>query len=309
MKHLTACFVVALLAFACSDAGDGHVGADEDSAESENGCDLDLMDAGEGEAGEIEVDIDDSDAYEGDENDGDENEIEEGDAERDGDADSAENVPAWITIPSGGFEMGCSPNDGGCDDTEKPPHTVYVSSFEMTAHEITQAQYEPFSGYNPSFFADCPSCPVEEIDWNDAKAFCEYVGGRLPSEAEWEYAARAGAATTYYCGDDESCLDGIAWHEGNSGSETHPVGQKAANAFGLYDMLGNVWEWLADCYHQDYNDDPPADGGVWEGGDCSYRILRGGSSCNDAWYHRVSYRGRRDPDDDYRVFGFRCARD
>jgi len=109
--------------------------------------------------------------------------------------------------------------------------------------------------------------------WYEAKEFCELVGGRLPSEAEWEYAARAGTTTKYYCGDAPSCLDGIAWYFDNSNNQTHPVGQKTPNAFGLYDMLGNVWEWVADCRHDNYNDAPPT-GGVWAGGDCFYRNIQ-----------------------------------
>jgi formylglycine-generating enzyme required for sulfatase activity len=211
----------------------------------------------------------------------------------------------WIPIPSGIFTMGCSPNDTKCLDNEQPPHTVNVSSFEMTETEITQAQYEAVMGDNPSSFTSCGGdCPVETVDWNQAKAFCEAVGGRLPSEAEWEYAARAGTTTKYYCGDDASCLEGIAWY---NASCTNFVKGKTPNYFGLYDMLGNVWEWVEDCYHDDYTS-APSDGNVWSGGDCTYRVFRGGSwDYSNLDLLRASLRVRNYPVFGGGSFGFRCV--
>jgi formylglycine-generating enzyme required for sulfatase activity len=214
----------------------------------------------------------------------------------------------WVSIPAGSFEMGCSPGDDDCSSDESPRHTVNVPAFQMTGTEITQAQYEAVVGSNPSHFTSCgANCPVEQVSWHDAKAFCEWVGGRLPSEAEWEYAARAGTDTCYYCGDDPSCLDSIAWYSSNSGSTTHPVGGKTANAFGLYDMLGSLWEWAEDCRHEDYTG-APSGGGVWSGGDCTYRMLRGGSWSASARSLRISNRADNDPDLTYMDIGFRCAR-
>jgi formylglycine-generating enzyme required for sulfatase activity len=187
---------------------------------------------------------------------------------------------------------------------------VDVSAFEMTETPITQAQYEAETGLNPSMYPDCPRCPVETVNWHEARAFCQVIGGRLPSEAEWEYAARGGTATRYYCGDKETCLDGIAWYLDNSGGQPQPVGEKEPNSFCLYDMLGNVWEWIEDCWHSDYSDNPPTDGSAWVEEGCIYRILRGGSYGLGPRALRVSNRDGDYPD----VYllpapGFRCARD
>jgi hypothetical protein len=119
----------------------------------------------------------------------------------------------WVSIPAGAFYMGCSPGDTQCLSSESPRHLVTVSAFRMTETEITQAQYEHVTGSNPSYFTDCPDCPVEQVDWYQAKTFCEAIGYRLPSEAEWEYAARAGTETPWTCVDSmSSCLGDIAWY-------------------------------------------------------------------------------------------------
>jgi len=155
----------------------------------------------------------------------------------------------WVSIPAGGFVMGCSEGDTECGGFgglygETPAHTVSVPAFEMTQTEVTQYQYDKTTGAQPSSHPTCGNCPVEYMarHYQDAKSFCESLGGRLPSEAEWEYAARAGTTTRYSCGDDTACLDGIAWHASNSvqkDGERHPqpVAQKSPNAFGLYDMF------------------------------------------------------------------------
>ena len=231
-----------------------------------------------------------------------------GDDDDDDAVDDNDDDLTWVSIPAGSFEMGCSPGDSDCYDGEEPRHTVNVGAFKMTETEITQSQYEDVIGENPSRFEGCSDCPVEIVSWYDAKEFCEAVGGRLPSEAEWEYAARAGTTTKYYCGDDASCLDSIAWYYENSDDKTHPVGQKDANEFGLYDMLCNVWEWNEDCWHEDYNG-APNDGGVWAGEDCDSRVLRGGSwRLDDSRYLRASIRGGNHPGISYGDLGFRCAR-
>jgi len=233
-------------------------------------------------------------------------ELEAGDVPGEPDAPDEPELPpglVWVAVPDGSFEMGCSPGDSDCYSSEEPRHTVNVPAFRMTETEITQAQYEWLTGDSPSYFSACPECPVETVTWHQAKAFCEAIGGRLPSEAEWEYAARAGTTTRYYCGDDAACLDAVAWY---TGSATHHVGEKTANAFGLYDMLGNVWEWVEDCWHSDYTD-APSTGEVWSGGDCFYRVSHGGSWNNNSRGLRASFRNRLVPDNMGRYFGFRCS--
>jgi len=221
----------------------------------------------------------------------------------------------WVEAPAGSFLMGCSPDDVDCNPDENPPHQVNVSAFKITAVEITQEQYETVSEVNPSYFTPahgfeaCPTCPVEEVTWFQARTFCRRVGGRLPSEAEWEYAARAGVTTRYYCGSDIACLDDIAWHPVNAEEHTHPVGGKDPNLLLLYDMLGNVWEWVNDWYDTDYYsnsplNDPPGPTDGWA------RVLRGGSWLYDPdtkW--TVSDRFLHDPAHSYSYIGFRCAKD
>jgi formylglycine-generating enzyme required for sulfatase activity len=183
-----------------------------------------------------------------------------------------------VYVPAGSFMMG---SENG-ESNEKPVHQVTIrEGFYMGKYEVTQAQWQQVMGSNPSYFKNCDQCPVEEVNWNDAQEFIKKLNAqndgytyRLPSEAEWEYACRAGT-TGDYAGD----VDAMAWYGKNSGSKTHPVGQKQANAFGLYDMHGNVDEWCEDIWHENYNG-APTDGSAWlSGGDSRYRVLRGGS-----WY-------------------------
>lgn len=217
--------------------------------------------------------------------------------------------------------MGCSPGDTDCDWSgfgfgEEPRHTVHTAAFEMTETEITQAQYAAVMGENPAFHRDCGwDCPVEYMPshWHDAVAFCEAVGGRLPTEAEWEYAARAGTTTRFTCGDDDGCLDRIAWFRGNSDGHPHPVKQKEPNAFGLYDMLGNVMEWTSDCAHPDYAGAPANAREPWTGGDCTRHVFRGGCyGCGEEDYDprgtRVSVRNWDGEDIRGIADGFRCVR-
>lgn len=206
--------------------------------------------------------------------------------------------------------MGCGLGDTNCDEDENPRHVRTMHAFRMSATPITQTQYEALTGESPSRFEDREDAPVEKVDWHQAKAFCEALNGRLPSEAEWEYAARAGTTTLHYCGDSSACLNEIAcWnrHEGSLG--TCPVGERTPNAFGLYDITGNTWEWVEDCYHGSY-EGAPATGGVWESGDCTYRIVRGGAwNIVNPGYMRLSYRNRSLPDTKSSGTGFRCVKD
>jgi formylglycine-generating enzyme required for sulfatase activity len=148
-----------------------------------------------------------------------------------------------VILPAGSFMMGSDE-----DDTEKPKHQVALKQFAISKYPVTQEQYQAVMGNNPSRFKDNPKNPVEQVNWHDAQAFCQKLNQktlkkyRLPSEAEWEYACRAGTQTGYYFGDDEKQLGEYAWYQDNSGSKTHPIGQKKPNNWGLYDMSGNVWE-------------------------------------------------------------------
>jgi formylglycine-generating enzyme required for sulfatase activity len=216
----------------------------------------------------------------------------------------------WVAIPGGTFQMGCSPGDGACNDSEKPVHSVTLSSFEMLETEVTEGQYQAGLGSKPSCHyngASDSGMPVECVSWFDASEFCELIGGRLPTEAEWEYAARGGKTTRYYCGSNESCLGSIAWYSLNSGDKKHPVKEKSPNDYGLYDMLGNVKEWVNDwsgAYGADAQTDPQGPGNG------SNRVGRGGSFADPSYvfFLRVSTRDHFDPSGTYYPFGFRCSR-
>jgi formylglycine-generating enzyme required for sulfatase activity len=221
--------------------------------------------------------------------------------------DNLNGVPLeMIFVPGGSFKMGSA--EGVGYDDERPQHDVNVPGFYIGKFQITQAQWEAVMGKNPSYFKGDPALPVENISWNDAKEFCEKLAKmtgkayRLPSEAEWEYACRAGTT-----GDHAGELDVMAWYSKNSGSKTHPVGQKHPNAFGLYDMHGNVWEWCEDVWHSDYKG-APTDGSAWlSGGDSSYRVVRGGSWNNDEDNCRSARRLRIEPGDRINNLGVRVV--
>ena len=194
----------------------------------------------------------------------------------------------FVWIPPGSFMMG---SDKGLKN-EQPVHRVTISrGFYMGKYEVTQEQWEEVMGANPSFFK-AKNLPVDKVTWNDCMAFVaqlnvekdEYTY-RLPSEGEWEYAARAGT-TGEYAGD----LDAIAWYWKKPGGRSHPVGCKQPNAFGLFDMYGNVWEWCQDWYHDNYMG-APSDGSAWlTGGEQKYHVVRGGSFKHDPAFCRAAFR-------------------
>jgi len=220
-----------------------------------------------------------------------------------------------VYIPAGTFLMGAAPNEAEANSSEYPQHQVTLKSFYMGKYPVTQAQWQAIMGNNPSYFKG-ENRPVEMVDWEDAKAFCDRLSQhtgqkfRLPSEAEWEYACRAGTTTPFYF--DETMTPDLVNYNGDYPygdapkdkyrEETTPVGSFPPNAFGLYDMHGNVWEWCEDVWHKNY-EEAPTDGSVWKtGGNRSYRLLRGGSWNYNAVWCRAAYRTRRAPDSrDYDV--------
>jgi formylglycine-generating enzyme required for sulfatase activity len=201
----------------------------------------------------------------------------------------------YVWIPPGRFQMGCSAGDDGCLDDEKPAHEVTISrGFWIGQTEVTQEAFQKVVSKNPSRVQGA-KLPVDSVTWAGARSYCVSVGMRLPTEAEWEYAARAGSLGGRY-GD----LDQIAWFARNSKSQTHEVGSKQANAWGLYDMLGNVWEWVFDWFA------PYAEGAVTdprgpESG--QFHVRRGGARGSLAGLARVSVRGGNVG----AITGIRCA--
>jgi len=214
--------------------------------------------------------------------------------------------PVMVVIPPDTFRMGDLSGVGFPD--EKPVHKVRIKySFAVGKYEVTQAQWRAVMGNNPSYFKG-DSRPVERVNWDDVKAFIGRLNAktsqryRLLSEAEWEYVARAGTTTKYHWGNE---FDATKVTEG---SATKPVGNYAPNAFGLYDMLGNVREWVEDCWHGRYYA-APNDGGAWTTGDCSRRVLRGGSWGGRPRLLRAAVRSRFGSGNRFSGnFGFRVAR-
>lgn len=222
-----------------------------------------------------------------------------------------EVCPALVAIPGGYFEMGASAGDADA----KPLHRVDVSGFLLGQTEVTYGQWKALMGPSSGSISQCgDDCPVSQVSWDDAQMYVQKLSERsgkkyrLPSEAEWEYAARAGGPSKWSFGDEESQLDRHAWYGVNSLGRTQTVGQKQANAFGLFDMYGNVWEWVQDVWHPSYSG-APVDGSAWmSGGDGELRVLRGG-----AWFDKPasvgsSYRSWNTSVIHYYGAGLRVAR-
>lgn len=213
-----------------------------------------------------------------------------------------------VFVKGGSFRMGDLLGDGNRE--EKPVHPVTVSDFYIGKFEVTQSQWESIMGSNPSHFKDCPDCPVERVSWMDVNEFLEKLNDitdknyRLPTEAEWEYAAKGGNKSKGYRYSGKNNVNFAAWYSGNSGNKTNPVGQKEPNELGIYDMSGNVWEWVSDWFG--YFTDTPKDNPVGpENGD--FKIVKGGSWFGYIGGNRVSCRGSDEPVNKRSYIGFRVA--
>ena len=220
-----------------------------------------------------------------------------------------------LLVPAGTFTMGCTASKAwGCLGDENPTHSVTLTqAFYMGRYEVTQGQCVATMGSNPSYFQgasypDAANRPVETVSWDTIQGYLSMTGMRLPSEAEWEYACRAGTTTAFNNGSsDDATVGNIAWYNGNSGNQTHAVGGKAANALGLHDMSGNVWEWMNDRYGSTYYSMSPSTNPLGPVFGMNL-VLRGGS-----WYSytnlvRSSYRTYLTPDYLSHNFGFRVAK-
>ena len=224
-----------------------------------------------------------------------------------------------VLIPAGSFEMGDHFDEG--DDDELPIHQVELDAFYMDVREVTVGQFREFvnqSGYKyggdwdvVAEYSPGDEYPMICVDWNDATAYAEWAGKRLPTEAEWEYAARGGlVGKRYSWEDDESLARDYANYDGTDGKDKweycSPVGSFAANGYGLYDMAGNVWEWCADWYGSDYYSKSPGKNPLGPDSGSS-RVLRGGGWSNYTYYLRVAYRGYYFPHNRIDGLGFRCV--
>jgi len=219
----------------------------------------------------------------------------------------------FVLIPAGTFMMGGGVAEDG-DEDERPQHQVTFSQpFYLQTTPVTQGQWKKLMGENPAFFHECgEGCPVENVSWDDAQEFIKKLNRmeqtdqyRLPTEAQWEYACRAGSTRSFCFGDEEALLGQYAWYADNSQKSPHPVGRLKPNAWGLYDMHGNVYEWCQDWYGE-YPPGPVTDPRGPSAG--KYRVLRGGSWDGEAGDGRSAYRLRLNPGYRYGHEGFRVAR-
>ena len=226
-----------------------------------------------------------------------------------------------VLIPKGTFMMGAPFDESGAGNDEAQHKVTISNEYYLGINEVTQSQYEKVMGANPSVFnasqinGDSSMHPVENVSWVNAVAFCRKLSKlpeeknagrvyRLPTEAQWEFACRADSSTMYYYGENPLRIIKYAWFRGNSREQTHPVEQKIANAWGLYDMHGNVWEWCSDWYGE-YPKDPVSDPTGPKEGD--YKVIRSGSYDGDLAFCRSGKRGRFDPYLNYHNIGFRVA--
>lgn len=219
-------------------------------------------------------------------------------------------VADMVKVEGGTFTMGAtSEQSGDAYSDEKPTHSVTLSDYYIGKYEVTQAQWQAVMGSNPSYFKG-DNLPVEQVSWDDCQEFIRKLNQltelnfRLPTEAEWEYAARGGKMSRGYKYAGSNTIGEVAWYDSNSGSKTHPVGTKQANELGLYDMSGNVREWCQDRYGAYSSSSQTTPTGPSSG---SNRVFRGGSWIHDAWFCRVSYRHFITPGYRYLNLGLRLA--
>jgi formylglycine-generating enzyme required for sulfatase activity len=217
-----------------------------------------------------------------------------------------------VLIPKGTFMMGSPIEEEGAENDEEQHQVTIGKDYYLGVTEVTQGQYEKVMGTNPSYFqkrvirkSDSSMYPVEQVSWEDAVEFCKKLSDlpeekkagrvyRVPTEAEWEYACRAGSKAAYSFGANSKTLGDYAWFGENSGGQIHPVGEKKANAWGLYDMHGNVWEWCSDWYGVYPKGSVSDPSGPSEG---SIRVIRGGGWDDGAAFCRSADRGGRGPSD------------
>ena len=240
--------------------------------------------------------------------------------------------PELVIVPAGFFLMGSPEQEAGRESDEGPQHRVHVSAFALGRTEVTQAQWRALMGHNPSHIEHCDTCPVEQVSWEDAQGYLAAlarktgIAYRLPSEAEWEYAARAGGRTTWPWGNDpaDACAYGNVldlsaqrsaekddWQPHRCSDDqidTAPVGRYRANPLGLFDMSGNVLEWVEDCWHPGYRGAPIDGRARVEPGGCRERVLRGGSWLTEPEGTRSAYRDHQEAHARSLLNGFRVAR-
>lgn len=225
-------------------------------------------------------------------------------------------LSSLVDIPGGTFQMGSTDDENGWAQYTTPVHEVTLQGFEMGAYEVTQSQYEAIMGTNPSEHQGLgtENNPVEMVSWHKAREFCTKLSAQtgrtftLPSEAQWEYACRAGSTTLYSFGDADALLSNYTWYgEDYSEGSTHPVGTKLPNAWGLYDMHGNVGEFCLDSMHWTY-EGAPTDGSAWEPETGELRIHRGGGWFDYPWGCRSAHRlNPGGPDNFCDFIGFRVV--
>ncbi len=219
--------------------------------------------------------------------------------------------PLMLAVAGGSFSMGSPNSETGRGDDEGPQRRVTVAAFHMGKTEVTQREWKAVMGSSPSQYERCgDNCPVESVSWNDAQAYVKRLSEKtgktyaLPSEAQWEYACRAGQ-NTRFCGVGDP--DAYAWHDGNSNRDIHPVGEKLPNPWGLHDLSGNVWEWTQDCANGNFQG-APIDGRAWLSGDCTQRISKGGSAADSKEYLRAAARDADALTKRYNFLGLRVVR-